>query len=127
MSDEKISTSAATDNTENSNTKDRRDFLRNSMLAAGAVATLVAAEGANAQTCYDAYGNVIKATTPAKVIDVALNSADVTLDDMYSILKQLGGLTGCLACGFNGFDLRFRINPVVKLSTRIPVAATIMG
>lgn len=123
MSDEKISTTESEDNS----AKDRRDFLRNSMLAAGAVATLVAAEGANAQTCYDAYGNVIKTTATPKVIDVALNSSDVTLDDMYSILKQLGGITGCLACGFNGFDLRFRINPVIKLTARVPVAASVIG
>ncbi len=105
-------------------TKERRDFLRNSVLAAGAVATLAVAESASAQTCYDAGGNVIKATG-TQVIDVAFNSSDLVMDDLYGVIKQLGKLTGCPNCGFNGFDLRFRINPVIRLDTRIPAAATL--
>jgi hypothetical protein len=120
MSDDKSVT------TEESTTKDRRDFLRNSVLAAGAVATLSATEAASAQTYYDAGGNVVKATAGVQVIDVAFNSSDLVLDDLFSVIKQLGKLTGCLNCGFNGFDLRFRINPVIKLDTRVPAAATLM-
>ncbi len=126
MSDEKSPVTETQDFNASSNPNDRRDFLRNSMLAAGAIATLTAAESATAQTCYDAAGNVIKAASPVQVIDIAFNSADVALDDFNSILKQLGKMTGCLNCGFNGFDLRFRINPVIKLDTRIPVAASLM-
>jgi hypothetical protein len=111
---------------EESNTKDRRDFLRNSVLAAGAVATLTATEMASAQTYYDADGNIVKGLPEVRVIDVAFNSSDLTVDDMYSVIKQLGRLTGCPGCGFNGFDLRFRINPIIKLDSRIPVAATLM-
>jgi hypothetical protein len=120
MSDDKSVT------TEESTTKDRRDFLRNSVLAAGAVATLSTTEAASAQTYYDAGGNVVKATAGVQVIDVAFNSSDLVLDDLFSVIKQLGKLTGCLNCGFNGFDLRFRINPVIKLDTRVPAAATLM-
>ena len=109
-----------------STAKERRDFLRNSVLAAGAVATFAVAESASAQTCYDAGGNVIKATAGAQVIDVAFNSSDLVLDDLFGVIKQLGKLTGCLNCGFNGFDLRFRINPVIKLDARVPVAATLI-
>jgi len=111
---------------DDSTAKERRDFLRNSMLAAGAVATLAVAESANAQTCYDAAGNIVKAPGDTQIIDVAFNSGDLVLDDLYSVIKQLGKLTGCLNCGFNGFDLRFRINPVIRLDTRIPAAATLM-
>jgi hypothetical protein len=112
--------------TDSSSSNERRDFLRNSVLAAGAVATFAVAESASAQTCYDASGNIVKATTGTQVIDVAFNSSDLVLDDLYGVIKQLGKLTGCLNCGFNGFDLRFRINPVIKLDTRIPAAATLM-
>ena len=114
--------------TEETTAKERRDFLRNSVLAAGAVATFSVAESASAQTCYDAAGNIVKATSAStpQVIDVAFNSSDLVMDDLYSVIKQLGKLTGCLNCGFNGFDLRFRINPVIRLDTRIPAAATLM-
>ena len=114
--------------TEETTAKERRDFLRNSVLAAGAVATFAVAESASAQTCYDAAGNIVKATgaSAPQVIDVAFNSSDLVMDDLYSVIKQLGKLTGCLNCGFNGFDLRFRINPVIRLDTRIPAAATLM-
>ena len=112
--------------TDDSTAKERRDFLRNSMLAAGAVATLAVAESASAQTCYDAAGNIVKVPGDTQIIDVAFNSGDLVLDDLYSVIKQLGKLTGCLNCGFNGFDLRFRINPVIRLDTRIPAAATLM-
>lgn len=116
----------STTNNDESNTKERRDFLRNSVLAAGAVATFAAAESATAQTYYDADGNIVRGLPEVKVIDVAFNSADLALDDLYSVIKQLGRMTGCPNCGFNGFDLRFRINPVIKLDARIPVAATLM-
>lgn len=106
--------------------KERRDFLLNSVLAAGAVATLAAAGSANAQTCYDANGNIIKTPIDKQIIDVAFDSSDLVLDDLFSVIKQLGKLTGCLNCGFNGFDLRFRINPVIRLDTRVPAAATLM-
>lgn len=114
--------------TEETTAKERRDFLRNSVLAAGAVATFAVAESASAQTCYDAAGNIVKASSASapQVIDVAFNSSDLVMDDLYSVIKQLGKLTGCLNCGFNGFDLRFRINPVIRLDTRIPAAATLM-
>ena len=57
--------------------KDRRDFLRNSVLAAGAVATLAVAESANAQVCYDAGGNVVKSTAAPKLIDVTFTKGDI--------------------------------------------------
>ena len=103
--------------------KERRDFLRNSVLAAGAVATLAVADSASAQVSYDKAGNLLSAATGTKLIDIAFDSSDLVLDDVYDVIKQLGKLTGCLNCGFNGFDLRFRINPVIKLDTRVPVAA----
>jgi hypothetical protein len=103
--------------------KERRDFLRNSVLAAGAVATLAVADSASAQVSYDKEGNLLSAATGTKLIDIAFDSSDLVLDDVYDVIKQLGKLTGCLNCGFNGFDLRFRINPVIKLDTRVPVAA----
>lgn len=106
-------------------TKERRDFLRNSVLAAGAVATFAVAESASAQTCYDAGGNIIKAYTGLQVIDLTFTSGSVALDDVYSAIKQLGKITGCLNCGFNGFDLRMRINPVIRLETKIPSAVTV--
>ncbi len=111
---------------DNANVKERRDFLRNSVLAAGAVATIAATESASAQTYYDMNGDIVKGLPEVKLIDIAFNSADIVLDDLYSVIKQLGRLTGCPNCGFNGFDLRFRINPVIKLDTRIPVAATLV-
>lgn len=126
MSDEKSPVTETGTQTEKSPTRERRDFLRNSMLTAGAIATFAAAESTAAQTCYDAYGNVIKASNSGvQVIDITLDSSNVVLDDFNSILKQLGKLTGCLNCGFNGFDLRFRINPVIRLDTRIAAAANI--
>jgi aminoglycoside/choline kinase family phosphotransferase len=108
-------------------TKDRRDFLRNSVLAAGAVATFAVAESASAQTCYDAAGNIVKSANVniPQVIDIAFDNSNLVLEDLYGVIKQLGKLTGCLNCGFNGFDLRFRINPVIRLDARIPVAATL--
>ena len=109
----------------NESTKDRRDFLRNSVLAAGAVATLTAMDSATAQTLFDTKGNVIKGLPEPHVLDVAFDNSNIVLDDLYSVIKQLAELTGCPACGFNGFDLRFRINPVIKLQTRIPAAATL--
>lgn len=111
-------------NSDESTTKERRDFLRNSVLAAGAVATFAVADSASAQTCYDAGGNLIK-STGTQVIDVAFNSSDLVLDDLFGTIKQLGKLTGCPNCGLNGFDMRFRINQVIKLESRIPVAATL--
>lgn len=126
MSEDKSVVTPSAQTSDDSTTKERRDFLRNSVLAAGAVATFAVAESASAQTCYDAGGNVIKGAVAApQVIDVAFNSSDLVLDDLYSVIKQLGKLTGCLNCGFNGFDLRFRINPVIRLDARIPVAATL--
>ena len=108
-------------------TKDRRDFLRNSVLAAGAVATFAVAESASAQTCNDAAGNIVKSANVniPQVIDIAFDNSNLVLEDLYGVIKQLGKLTGCLNCGFNGFDLRFRINPVIRLDARIPVAATL--
>lgn len=122
MSEDK---SVETQNAESSN-KDRRDFLRNSVLAAGAVATLAVAESVNAQVCYDAAGNVVKTTAAPKLIDVTFNSGDLKIDDLYSVIKQLGGITGCLTCGLNGFDLHVHINPVLPLKTNIPSYATVM-
>lgn len=111
---------------EASATKERRDFLRNSVLAAGAVATLAVAESASAQTCYDASGNVVKAATSLKTIDVAFNAGDLKIDDLHSIIKQLGGITGCLTCGLNGFDLHVHINPVLPLKTNLASFATVL-
>lgn len=110
----------------NESTKDRRDFLRNSVLAAGAVATLTAMDSATAQTIYDTKGNIIKGLPEPHVIDVTFDSSDIVLDDLYSVIKQLAGLTGCQGCGFNGYDMRFRINSVLKLESRLPVAATLI-
>lgn len=106
-------------------TNDRRDFLRNSMLAAGAVATLAVADSASAQVCYDAAGNVVKTTTPPKLIDVTFNAGDLKIDDLYSVIKQLGGITGCLTCGLNGFDLHVHINPVLPFKTVVPSYAIV--
>lgn len=108
-----------------STTNERRDFLRNSVLAAGAVASLAVAESASAQTCYDAGGNIVKATGGLQVIDLTFTSNAVVLDDVFSAIKQLGKLTGCLNCGFNGFDLRMRINPVIRLDTKVLSAVTV--
>jgi hypothetical protein len=107
-------------------TNERRDFLRNSMLAAGAVATLAVAESASAQVCYDASGNIVKTTATPKLIDVTFNAGDLKIDDLYSVIKQLGGITGCLTCGLNGFDLHVHINPVLPLKTLVPSYATVM-
>ena len=126
MSDDKsIETSVETSAREASATADRRDFLRNSVLAAGAVATLAVAESANAQVCYDASGNVVKPTAIPKLIDVSFNAGDLKIDDLYSVIKQLGGITGCLTCGLNGFDLHVSINPVLPLKTAVPSYAVV--
>lgn len=107
-------------------TNERRDFLRNSVLAAGAVATLAVAESASAQTCYDASGNIVKAATSPKTIDVAFSAGDLKIDDLYNVIKQLGGITGCLTCGLNGFDLHVHINPVYPLKTNLASFATVL-
>jgi len=112
--------------TDESTTNERRDFLRNSMLAAGAVATLAVADSASAQVCYDAAGNVVKTTTPPKLIDVTFNAGDLRIDDLYGVIKQIGGITGCLTCGLNGFDLHVHINPVLPLKTLVPSYATVI-
>ena len=117
--DKSVETSIETSASEASVTTDRRDFLRNSVLAAGAVATLAVAESAHAQVCYDASGNVVKPTAIPKLIDVSFNAGDLKIDDLYSVIKQLGGITGCLTCGLNGFDLHVRINPVLPLKTSV--------
>lgn len=113
--------------TDESTTNERRDFLRNSVLAAGAVATLAVAESASAQVCYDAAGNIVKATDAAtpKLLEVTFNSGDVKIADLYSVIKQLGGITGCLTCGLNGFDLHVHINPVFPLKTVVPSYVTV--
>ncbi len=105
--------------------KERRDFLRNSVLAAGAVATLAVADSANAQVCYDAAGNVVSPTATPKVIDVTFTKGDVKIDDLYNVIKQLGGITGCLTCGLNGFDFHVHINPVLPFKTVIPSYAIV--
>ncbi len=111
--------------TDETSTKERRDFLRNSVLAAGAVATLAVAESANAQVCYDAAGNVVKAAATTKVIDVTFTKGDIKIDDLYNVIKQLGGITGCLTCGLNGFDFHVHINPVLPFKTAIPSYAIV--
>jgi len=123
--DKSIETSVETSVTEASVTSDRRDFLRSSVLAAGAVATFAVAESANAQVCYDASGNVVKPTVIPKLIDVSFNAGDLKIDDLYSVIKQLGGITGCLTCGLNGFDLHVKINPVLPLKTVVPSYAVV--
>lgn len=125
MSEEKTEITQVDASTTQPTANERRDFLRNSVLAAGAVASLAVAESANAQTCYDAGGNIVKATSGVQVIDLTFASSSVVLDDVYSAIKELGKLTGCLNCGFNGFDLRLRINPVIKLNTKILSAVTV--
>lgn len=117
MSDDKMQV-----NTDESN-NDRREFIRNSVLAAGAVAALGATGSATAQTRLDV--SKLPVLTNKKVIDVSFDSHDVVVDDIYQVIKQILDISGCPACGFNGFDLRIGVDPLIKLQTRINAAATI--
>ena len=111
--------------TDESTTNERRDFLRNSMLAAGAVATLAVADSASAQTPYDKAGDIVRTLPAPKLIDVTFSRGDVEIDDLYTVIKQLGEITGCLTCGLNGFDFHVHINPVLPFKTNSPSYAIV--
>ncbi|CCH79615.1 hypothetical protein BN12_50042 [Nostocoides japonicum T1-X7] len=52
----------------------------------------------------------------------------VTLDDLSSILAKIVDLQGCPACGLNGFDLRFEVDPEIRFAElREQFATQIVG
>lgn len=55
---------------------------------------------------------IVKAPGDTQIIDVAFNSGDLVLEDLHSVIKELGKLTGCLNCGFNGMSrhLTYQLN-----------------
>lgn len=103
--------------------KDRREFIRNSVLVAGAAAALGTTGSASAQTRLDFVKLPVLGNK--KVIDVSFDNHEVVMDDIYGAIKQILDISGCPACGFNGFDIRIGVDPLIKLQTRVNAIATV--
>lgn len=98
----------------------RRNFIRNSALAAGSVAALSVAAGASAQDreFYE------KATVRSKKLTATFDSkyqTKITREDVFAVVDQLLDIAGCPTCGLNGFDLNLEVNPVFESKIDIPV------
>lgn len=91
----------------------RRDFIRNSALTAGAIAAATVAGSAHSATLVSDTSDL---TSRRKTLDVSFNSTKVTQDEVFQVVKQFLELTGCDNCGFNGFDLRLKVDPVIRFN-----------
>lgn len=99
----------------------RREFFRNSAVAAGAVAataSLGISPGASAQNP--------KNSELAKPLQLTASFdrrhvEKITKDDIWQVLDQMFEIAGCPACGLNGFDIRLETQSIFDLKTNIPV------
>lgn len=99
----------------------RREFFRNSAVAAGAVAVtagLGISPEASAQNPKKA--ELEKPLQLTASFD-RRHAEKITKDDVWLVLDQLFEIAGCPTCGLNGFDIRLETQSIFDLKTNIPV------
>lgn len=91
-------------------TDDRRDFLKKSALAAGAVAGVAAV---TSTTTNAAALDGVAASKPT--VEVALKSPKITALQLDDLMRKILEINGCPNCGFSGFDLRIRVDEFIDV------------
>lgn len=100
---------------------DRRSFIKNTVLAAGTVAAggLVASATVSASAQGDEPLQGGQAALPRSAVAVLSINFDrrkpPSVQDIQAILPSIFRLTGCVACGLIGLDLRIGINEVLPV------------
>jgi hypothetical protein len=87
--------------------EERRDFLKGAaVMAGGAAAALVAADGSAAEA---------PAAAPGRTVQLALKPG-IEAKAVHAALDRVFELAGCVACGLNGIlDLRLNVvNPAIN-------------
>lgn len=104
----------------------RRDFIKNSALAAGAIAAVGVSTQASAQKY--AISGFETAKLPEfekpKLLTAAFDKRyqeKITREDVFRVVDLILDIGGCPACGLNGFDINLSVNPIFKIDTNIPV------
>lgn len=101
---------------------ERRNFIRGSALTAGALAASGIAANASAATLNEKYE---VGAVQRKTLDIAFHSQKISAYDVNRVLEQVLEFCGCPSCGFNGYDIRFRIDPIVQFKSETPAFATL--
>lgn len=96
----------------------RRDFIRSSALAAGAVAAIGIGSHASAQEFEGALTG--KAQKLSAAFDARYQSK-ITKEDVYLVLERMFDIAGCPTCGLNGFDFNLAVTPIFEVKSNIPV------
>lgn len=99
----------------------RRDFFRNSALAAGAVAAAAsigvspAASAQDLKTAALAKPRQLTASFDARYV------GKITRDDIWQVLEKMFDIAGCPTCGLNGFDIHLGTLPIFDVNANVPV------
>jgi len=99
----------------------RRDFIRNSALAAGAVAAAATVGISPAASAQD-----LRVTSLAKpkLLTASFDSryvSKITKDEIWLVLERMFDIAGCPSCGLNGFDIHLGVLPIFDVKANIPV------
>ncbi|HEU4390121.1 MAG TPA: twin-arginine translocation signal domain-containing protein [Blastocatellia bacterium] len=87
----------------------RRNFIKTTLVGAGAVATGLAATKGTAKA---AQARGFKGTVSARFG----RGTEPTLPELQAAIAQIVGEYGCKPCGLLGFDIRFtRVNPPIRV------------
>lgn len=111
---------SVTQNDNNEMAQDRRDFLKNAVLATGAVAAVGAATTASAAIDPEKGEPLAHAKTYHAAFD-ARYRYKIHSDHIHKVLDQLLNAAGCPSCGLVGHDIRLSLDPIIRVQSDIPV------
>jgi len=101
--------------TEENLAEDRRNFIRNAVLATGAAATIGLSNTASAATATNEFGS-------GKLLAASFDSKyKLDIYNLRRVVEQLVDIAGCPTCGLVGFDLRLSLDDVIDVKSEIPV------
>lgn len=97
----------------------RRDFIRNSALAAGAGAA--AAIGVSSQVVAQEIEPKTLGVRKLSAVFDARYKDKLTKDDILLVLEQMFDIAGCPTCGLGGYDVHLGLDPIFDVKSNIPV------
>lgn len=99
----------------------RRDFIRNSALAAGAVAAAATIGVSPAASAQDLK---VASLAKPKQLTASFDSryvSKITKDEIWLVLEKMFDIAGCPTCGLNGFDIHLGVLPIFDVKANVPV------
>jgi hypothetical protein len=99
----------------------RRDFIRNSALAAGAIATAAAISVSPSASAQDVRTATLGKPKLLKATFDARYASKITKNDILLVLEKMFDIAGCPTCGLNGYDINLGVLPIYDLKIDVPV------